>query len=243
MGLRKIGLALAAVAALFATAAEASDNLIVNGDFSAGYTGFTSDYTLVDPATPNGLWPEGTYTIASNPNDVHIYWVNEPSAPTMLLENGYTGSNNADYAVWQETGLSGVAGQTYQFSANIMNLCCNASFGGNTNSPSEILFQASDDGLNWTTILDYTTSPGAVAPEPDDGVLVSVNSSWTDATGGPFDIRAIDGINAASGNDFGITDLSLTAVPEPATWAMMLLGFGAVGFALRRSRAGAMAMA
>lgn len=26
------------------------------------------------------------------------------------------------------------------------------------------------------------------------------------------------------------------AVPEPGTWAMMLLGFGAVGFAMRRSR-------
>ena len=26
------------------------------------------------------------------------------------------------------------------------------------------------------------------------------------------------------------------AVPEPATWAMMLLGFGAIGFAARRSR-------
>jgi hypothetical protein len=26
------------------------------------------------------------------------------------------------------------------------------------------------------------------------------------------------------------------AVPEPSTWAMMLLGFGAIGFAMRRSR-------
>ena len=26
------------------------------------------------------------------------------------------------------------------------------------------------------------------------------------------------------------------AVPEPATWAMMLLGFGGIGMALRRSR-------
>jgi len=25
-------------------------------------------------------------------------------------------------------------------------------------------------------------------------------------------------------------------VPEPATWAMMLLGFGAVGFSIRRKR-------
>jgi hypothetical protein len=25
-------------------------------------------------------------------------------------------------------------------------------------------------------------------------------------------------------------------MPEPSTWAMMLLGFGAVGFGMRRSR-------
>jgi hypothetical protein len=29
---------------------------------------------------------------------------------------------------------------------------------------------------------------------------------------------------------------SITAVPEPATWAMMLLGFAGLGFAFRRSR-------
>ena len=28
------------------------------------------------------------------------------------------------------------------------------------------------------------------------------------------------------------------AVPEPATWALMLMGFGAVGFSMRRRRAG-----
>lgn len=29
---------------------------------------------------------------------------------------------------------------------------------------------------------------------------------------------------------------SISGVPEPATWAMMLIGFGAIGFALRRRR-------
>lgn len=37
---------------------------------------------------------------------------------------------------------------------------------------------------------------------------------------------------------FGYDDFTFNsgAVPEPSTWAMMLLGFGAVGFSLRRSR-------
>jgi outer membrane lipase/esterase len=45
-------------------------------------------------------------------------------------------------------------------------------------------------------------------------------------------------IQRAAFNDmnrqFGLT--SANAVPEPATWAMMLLGFGAIGFAMRTTR-------
>jgi hypothetical protein len=244
MTLRKLGLALAAMATLFtASAANAAGNLIVNGDFSAGNTGFTSDYTYVAP-TANAMYPEGLYTIWNNPVDVHNLWVDDAAAPTMLIENGYTGSDTANHAVWRQDGLAGVAGETYLFSASIMNVCCNASFGGNLNAPSEILFQVSGNGADWTTILDYITSPGAVAPEPDDGILVNVNASFVNGFGGAFDIRAIDGLNAASGNDFGITNLSLSAVPEPATWAMMLLGFATIGFGLRNARKqGAVALA
>ena len=40
--------------------------------------------------------------------------------------------------------------------------------------------------------------------------------------------------------DVRLTDSLVTvnplAAPEPATWAMMLIGFGAVGFAMRRKR-------
>ena len=35
--------------------------------------------------------------------------------------------------------------------------------------------------------------------------------------------------------------LSFTAVPEPATWALMLLGFGGIGMAMRRRRSPALA--
>ncbi len=35
---------------------------------------------------------------------------------------------------------------------------------------------------------------------------------------------------------FPVASGELSAVPEPGTWAMMLLGFGAIGFSIRRSR-------
>ena len=44
----------------------------------------------------------------------------------------------------------------------------------------------------------------------------------------------LEGTSTGNGSFGG--NVAFTAVPEPATWAMMLLGFGAVGFAMRRRR-------
>ena len=45
-------------------------------------------------------------------------------------------------------------------------------------------------------------------------------------------------ILSSSGNSFELDNLagSIGAVPEPATWAMMIMGFGAVGAMIRRRR-------
>jgi hypothetical protein len=42
---------------------------------------------------------------------------------------------------------------------------------------------------------------------------------------------------AVGGQNYLISSLTTTAVPEPAAWAMMLLGFGGLGAVLRRRRA------
>jgi hypothetical protein len=61
------------------------------------------------------------------------------------------------------------------------------------------------------------------------------------ATGG----ETIRGISFNTGDTTGFTDIRQVritpsiggvAIPEPSTWAMMLLGFGACGVAIRRSR-------
>ena len=41
---------------------------------------------------------------------------------------------------------------------------------------------------------------------------------------------------ASTSNAFEIDNIAIAPVPEPATWAMMILGFGVVGFAMRRRR-------
>jgi hypothetical protein len=70
----------------------------------------------------------------------------------------------------------------------------------------------------------------------DDGT----NEFWRLAN--PVTLGASSYLLTINGNNAGAGSLggSITirqAVPEPATWAMMLLGFGAVGFAMRRRRA------
>jgi hypothetical protein len=46
---------------------------------------------------------------------------------------------------------------------------------------------------------------------------------------------------SSTGNSFEVDNLAVGgAVPEPATWAMMMLGFGGLGFAMRRKPKAAM---
>jgi hypothetical protein len=47
----------------------------------------------------------------------------------------------------------------------------------------------------------------------------------------------VNGLNMGDGAFSGtLTFAAQSSVPEPATWGMMLLGFGAVGFSVRRKR-------
>ncbi len=66
-----------------------------------------------------------------------------------------------------------------------------------------------------------------------------VGQSWGWGQRVNFDFgnaRVTQVILTSSGNSFEIDNFAAAAVPEPATWAMMIMGFGAVGAMVRRRR-------
>ena len=94
-----------------------------------------------------------------------------------------------------------------------------------------------------------------VAPTGNYGNYFTTGPSFLDGTGSSFTVAGggrVDFFNQSSNGLYRVNTFSpgssnfvsasssaVAAVPEPATWAMMLLGFAAVGFALRRRRSSA----
>jgi hypothetical protein len=74
---------------------------------------------------------------------------------------------------------------------------------------------------------------GAVLGDPATGQFtLTFGSSQSSITLSDFVVR-YQQVNSTSGSAIG---RQTAPVPEPGTWAMMLLGFGAVGFSLRSAR-------
>ena len=97
-------------------------------------------------------------------------------------------------------------------------------------------------------LLNFSSAsgPGANATVGDDGFGIFLGAN--DVSGlstNVFWLGYDDQItNVDDNHDDMIIRVTVSpAVPEPATWAMMLLGFGAAGFVLRRRRAPVLAQA
>jgi len=215
------------LAASLTISTSAFANLIQNGDFSAGFTGFSSQYTLNN----SSIFDEGTYTVGSNPNAVHPLFVSVDGGNPMLLANGAPGN---EQVLLGYTGTA-LASGNYAFSASVMNICCNVPFNG---APSTVLFQISQGAGPFTTVASYTTTP------PGDAGVSNLVTSVTPffLQTGLFSFRIIDTVDAAAGNDFAIDSLSIeaAAVPGPivgAGFPGLLMALGGLLVLARRRRA------
>ena len=100
-------------------------------------------------------------------------------------------------------------------------------------------------------VLDFTEAGGWSQPGQDEGLLSSISQGAAVDGGAPWTSYSLSFVAGATGQvevafagvgtDVGPlldnVDLTITAVPEPAAWAMLVLGVAMSGLVIRRRRA------
>jgi len=173
-------------------------NLVTNGDFEAGPTGFTSDYSYV--TGPGTLVPDMTYAITTNP-----FFEGAP-VPSVTMADHTTGAGNmmavngattAGKAVWQQGPISVIPFTDYFFSVWVANW--NTADVGAA-APS---LQLKINGIAIGAPINITTGAGGWS---------RIGVVWN-STGSIFANPEIDDVNTSSlGNDFALDDIWLRQI-------------------------------
>ena len=162
---------------------EATGNLVANGDFSEGNTGFTTEYDF----SPGNILGEGTYDVVTDPQAVQRFAASYGDFTTgsgnMLAINGSTTLGDI---VWEQT-ISVSPGQTYDFAAAISTMVAT--------SPGLLQFT-----VNGETIGDL------VAPA-QTAEWVQLFATWESASATSATIRIVNANDAFVGNDFALDDI------------------------------------
>jgi len=184
-----------------------STELVVNGNFSAGNTGFThSTYGYrADVAGNTELNPEGLYGVGPDPQAYHSnFWGRDHTTGTgnFMIVNGFPGSPQP--VVWATT-VSVEPGTSYYFSAWALSL-------NSAGNYANLQFQVNGS-------LVGTTAPLPARPQNNNPPYnwIQFYGTWT-APAGVYSvpIEIVDLQTAAAGNDFGLDDISFaTLAPLP----------------------------
>ncbi|MAZ30898.1 MAG: hypothetical protein CMP57_02265 [Flavobacteriales bacterium] len=163
-----------------------TNNLVTNGDFSSGNTNFNSSYNY----SINNLYPEGVYTVTTNPNFVH---------------NGFTGSGEGNFMVVNGSTSPGTqvwcqdievqSQSNYDFSSEVTTVA-----GGN-----EALLQFS---INGEVIGTPFSAPSSI------GGWDTFNAMWNSGINTVAEICIINQNIGGGGNDFGLDEITFTTLCE-----------------------------
>ena len=230
-----------AVAVLASTGASAAPNLVANGGFeatsrpgnfefgaSSGSAGVVSNWTSASTSAYNLLFNSATantsnaagrfsssgkeYMWASNAssqggNFVALDGDSDVSGPLTQVINGLIVGNVYTLSFeWAAGQLRSRDGATTEQLAYSL---------GNVQYATNIINNPSHGFSGWTTVTRNFTATST-------SQVLSFLSVGT--PNGLPPIALLDNVSLTA------------AVPEPATWGMMMLGFGAMGFAMRRAR-------
>ena len=162
----------------------------------------------------------GTLSNAQN------YYRTEPSGAPADFRGG-----NSD-GLWVSDGDNYTYGGDYgnvlirfdtDFGARITDFSLDVSSLLGSSVAATLIFRDKDGAA----LASYILPEGTLSPSGNPGSYLNYAVSSTNGISG-FDL-----IGFAQGN-VSIDNVSVTAVPEPAAWAMMVGGFGMIGAAMRR---------
>ncbi|TVZ27339.1 putative secreted protein (Por secretion system target) [Gillisia sp. Hel_I_86] len=188
-----------------------SDELLVNGDFESGTTGFYTEYTD-QTGVSKSLYPEGYFAVDDNANFYHDNFYGKDhttGSGDFMIINGHPGSGKV---IWRQTITNIQPNTNYYFSAWGMNL--------NPANPARLQFQV--NGVPTGTIADLKD-----APKPTSNGQVNTNN-WIQFYSNPFwnsgnatnaVLEIINLETIRSGNDFGLDDISFGTL-EPIIFSI-----------------------
>ena len=214
------------LAMVVASPAMAATNLVTNGSFESGFSGWTVGQAgggtapVVIPYGSATPYPGGAFGEAILPNAVATL-----SPDPVGKSVAYFSSDTANpHSLSQIVNL--VAGITYNIGFDYY-----APQNGISN-PNDATLSFNIGGVPVGSTL-IAGQPSGTKGQTWINFGTSFVASTTGSTPLELQFRGL-GVTAA---DFAVDRVYLTAaVPEPSTWALMLLGFGAVGGAMRMKR-------
>lgn len=173
-----------------ATLFSGNVNLVTNGDFENGNTGFISNYQSVQLASPTALWGAGFYAVGSSPNDYHSNFYtcadHTSGSGKMYIANG---SSSPNTVIWSQT-ISVQPNTNYHFSAW-------ASSVENTTVPALLQFF-----VNGNQIGDI------FSPSVNGCTWDEFYNLWNSGTNTSAVISIVNQNTEESGNDFVLDDIS-----------------------------------
>ncbi|MBU3664254.1 MAG: hypothetical protein FGM15_00040 [Chthoniobacterales bacterium] len=242
---------------LLSTLAVGHANLIVNGSFESGNTGFTSDYTYKVPNSP-GLMNAGEYSVIQSLNQVHSIWagagsLSAQSGTNYLAANGSTDTNASPWMQTITVNPGDITVSTtnapvyYRFQAYIASVYPAA--------PPQLAFEMS---LNNSGAWQQLTTSVTIPTNSIDIWYLTYRDGYFLSAPTTISFRLRNTVSAEGGNDFAIDSiyfgLSTNApsypanainsigpitggvVPEPGSWAAASLLALTAGFVRWRKR-------
>lgn len=208
----KLALFLLGITPIIFSANPARAVLFDNGDFEAGNTGFSTDYTFISGSTSTTL--AGQYAITTNPQNQNSGFTSFGDHTTgtgnMMVVDG---SETASDLVWGQT-VSVSPNTEYDISAWVASVFADR--------PAQLEFS-----INGSQIGSTYTAPSTT------GVWDEFTATWNSGSNNSLNLQIVSLDTEAFGNDFALDDFSFTAnssasVPfefTPSTGLAISFGF------------------